>query len=82
MVITVEVQDEAVTSGLVLPLELRIVPPTPSGFRRHFYTRKVPASFAFTPREGGTHLVALREVGHNRWHGELILNVDGPQLDL
>jgi hypothetical protein len=29
----------------------------------------VPTQFAITPREGGNHLVSLRELAHNRWCG-------------
>ncbi len=80
--ITVELQDEALVSGLVLPLELQIIAPSPANFRRHFYTRSVPQQFAFTPREGGRHLLQLREVAHNRWCGSILVVAVGAQLDL
>lgn len=78
VVINVSVVNEALVSGLMLPLELRISAPSASGFQTHLFTRLIPESFAFTPREGGQHLITLREVGHNRWGGALLCAVIGP----
>jgi hypothetical protein len=68
---------EAVASGVRLPLEMTITAPTPGNFVRHIYRYLVPTRITFTPREGGPHLVRLREVGHNRWWGALAINVAG-----
>lgn len=81
VVVTVDIQEEALVSGLMLPLELRIVAPSAANSRQHFYTRKIPRQFAFTPREGGQHLVLLREVSHNRFCGSLIVQSVGGTTD-
>jgi hypothetical protein len=67
--------------GVVLPLELLIQAPSPSGFRRTVIRRSVPSSIAFIPREGGLHFVLLRERQHNRWLGKLRVPVAGDPLN-
>lgn len=67
--------------GIVLPLELLIVAPSPSGFSHRHFTRTAPTSILFIPREGGLHGLLLREVGHNRWNGRLRIQVAGDPLD-
>lgn len=68
---------EAARVGLSTPLELTVTPPTASGFERRVFRRAVPSVVTFTPREGGLHLVRLREVGHNRWWGAIEIDVAG-----
>lgn len=81
-VVLVSLDGEALVSGLLLPLELRIVAPHAVNFRQHFYSgRVVPTSFAFTPREAGEHLISLREVAHNRWSGSLLVQVKGTTFE-
>ena len=70
----------AAVVGLALPLELTITAPSRSGFVRHVYRRAVPSSVSFIPREGGPHLVRLRELGHNRYWGALTVDVIGEPL--
>jgi hypothetical protein len=80
ILVNVSLLNEALTSGLVCPLELNVQ--APSGARSSYlYTKKPPTSFAFTPHEGGTHLVLLAESGHNRWRGSLLVVVIGQPLD-
>jgi hypothetical protein len=67
--------------GVRLPMELLITGPSPSSFRRHNYRRTAPPSFAFTPIEGGRHMVVLREIGHNRLLGKLEIVVEGDPLE-
>lgn len=67
--------------GVVLPLELVIQAPSPSGYIRRIIRRLAPADITFTPREGGTHLVMLRELWHNRWLGKLRVPVAGDPLN-
>lgn len=62
------------------PLEMTVTAPSPGGFMRHVFYKTVPSSITFTPREGGQHLVRLSEVGHNRWHSELVVDVQGERL--
>lgn len=81
--ITVAIHSNATIArkvGLSPPLEMTVTAPSASGFVRHVFYNTVPSSFTFTPREGGQHLVRLREVGHNRWHGELVVDVKGERL--
>lgn len=66
--------------GIILPLELLIQAPSPEHIQRRRFTRSVPTSLSFIPKEGGTHGVMLREVGHNRWHGQLRIVVAGDEL--
>src|SRR5262245_17645476 len=65
-----------------LPLELTITPPSLNQFSRRIFRRNVPSTVAFTPKEGGPHLVRIAEVGHNKWWGRLVVNVLGERLDL
>jgi len=62
--------------GLALPLELTVTAPSPQNFVRKNFSRVVPSTITFTPREAGQHLVRLREIGHNRWFGSLVVTVD------
>jgi hypothetical protein len=66
--------------GAVLPLELLVQGPSPSSFRRRVITRSRPAEIVVTPREGGRHLVVLREMAHNRFHGKIAFDVAGETL--
>lgn len=77
IIIGVELLQEALTLGLSLPLEMTVTAPSATGFVRHIFRTTIPAELSFTPKEGGPHLVRLREVGHNKWHGELVLDVAG-----
>ncbi|WP_437759472.1 hypothetical protein [Sorangium sp. So ce1389] len=66
--------------GVVLPLELVVVAPSPSGFVQRTYRRVRPATVTFSPKEGGAHLVRLAEVGHARWWGSIVIDVQGAEL--
>lgn len=63
--------------GPKLPIELLVIGPGARSFRRRVFTLLVPTEFVVTPTEGGGHSVLLREVGHNYWHGQLTLEVEG-----
>lgn len=67
--------------GVVLPLELVVQGPSAGSYQRRAFTRVAPRTLVFTPREGGPHLVLLREVAHNRWVGKLRLDVEGETLE-
>lgn len=65
-------------AGIVLPLELTVTPPSGApNFLRRTFRRLAPSTLAFTPREGGRHLVRLAELFHNHWVGFLELDVEG-----
>lgn len=70
----------AAPDGIVLPLKLTILAPSPVHFVRTIYRRIAPSQISFRPREGGRHIVRLSEVGHNRWFATLTVNVVGDSL--
>jgi hypothetical protein len=63
--------------GLSLPLVVEVQGPSASSYTRREFTRMRPASLAFTPREGGSFLVTLRELCHDRVWGSLEVEVGG-----
>lgn len=67
--------------GVMMPLVLEVQGPSPLSYQRREYTKALPVSFIFTPREGGPHLVTLREVAHNKWWASLNLDVEGELLE-
>lgn len=74
--VDVELLAEALTSGLVVPLELTVTSPSRT-LHRKIYRRVVPPQVSFTPQEGGKHLVRLRETAHNSWWGYIVVDVLG-----
>ena len=44
---------------------------------RRVVRRVLPSALAFTPREGGRHLVRVGELAHNRGWGSLLVRVAG-----
>ena len=68
-------------SDVMLPLEMIVQGPSAQSYVRRIYSRAKPTVLFFTPKEGGSHLVLLREFSHNRWHGRVIIDVDGPLLE-
>jgi len=68
---------DALVAGVNLPLELTIMSPTKRLFRRKRYERVIPTVVAFTPQEGGLHLVRLAEVAHMNWWGAIKLQIAG-----
>lgn len=68
--------------GLVLPIELIVAGPSGKATeRRQVFRTRLPSEITFTPVEGGSILVLLRELFHNRWWGKLVLPVVGDPLD-
>jgi hypothetical protein len=73
--------DRALPEGVMLPLELTITAPSEVNNVRVVYARYAPpGQLAFTPREGGSHLVRLAELFHNRWWGSLVLEISGDRI--
>lgn len=66
--------------GVMLPLILEVQGPSPESYQRHEFVRVQPSSVVVRPREGGVHMVTLREAAHNRWWGSIRLDVKGEQL--
>lgn len=77
---SVGVQNEAVDSGLMLPMRLTITAPDGS-MTTKTYSTVIPLGFAFTPRVGGTYLIVLAEITHNFWRGSLQVQVVGDPPD-
>lgn len=67
--------------GIRLPLEFIIQSPSASGFVREILRTLRPTERTFIPKEGGVHLVLLRELGHNQWFGKLNVTVEGDPID-
>lgn len=66
--------------GVVLPLVFTVTAPTSVNSTRMVFRRTRPGQLAFTPREGGPHLVRLGEDHHNHWWGSLVLEIAGDRL--
>jgi hypothetical protein len=62
------------------PLELIVRSPSPENFFYRVFARTVPRTITFIAREGGRHLVLVRESAHNLWHGKLVVDVAGDRL--
>jgi hypothetical protein len=73
---------ECMPEGVVLPLELIVRGPSTSSNQHKIFSRHAPSTITFKPREGGFHLVTLREVAHNRWWGRLKFQVSGSELSV
>ena len=71
----------ALPEGVMLPLVLEIQGTSSKSYQRREFTRTAPTAIIFSPREGGPHLVTLREAAHNRWFGALRLDVEGELLE-
>lgn len=65
--------------GLVGPFVITLQTPTGAGFQR-YELESLPSGLTFFPQEAGTHLVLVRELGHNRWRGTLAVEVSGETL--
>jgi hypothetical protein len=65
--------------GIVLPLEFTVSAPS-TGNVRTVFRRFSPPELAFTPQEGGSHLIRLAEQFHNQWFGKLVLEIAGDRL--
>lgn len=63
--------------GTSCPIEFSVSGPTIAKNRSRIYRRRPPRSVSFIPREGGAHLVRVRELTHNRWYGQLVIDVIG-----
>lgn len=70
----------ALPEGVMLPLELTVTAPSEVNNVRTLFRRFAPNQIAFTPREGGSHLVRLAEMFHNRYWGSLVLEISGDRI--
>src|SRR5262245_56424538 len=67
--------------GIALPLIMQVQGPSAASYQERIYNRVRPASLIVTPREGGRHLIVLREAAHNRWWGSITLEVAGEVVE-
>lgn len=67
----------ALPEGVVLPLEFTVTAPSEVNSTRMVFRRFPPNELAFTPREGGVHLVRVAELWHNLYWGKLEIEIDG-----
>jgi hypothetical protein len=68
---------KAGTAGIVMPIELVFQGPLAGQRYQRVFSRTLPSSLLLTPRSSGRHLVLLRELFHNRWQGQLFVDVEG-----
>jgi hypothetical protein len=73
--------DACEPTGIILPIELTITAPNAEHYVRHVYRSSRPSQISFIPKEGGVHLVRIREVAHNAWFGVLLVTVAGDKPD-
>jgi hypothetical protein len=73
---------KALPQGVTLPLELVLQGPIAGQRKRRLFTRSAPSSLLLTPDSGGPHFILLRELFHNRWQGQLFVDVQGEDLQV
>lgn len=66
--------------GVMLPLIFEVQGPSATSYQRRDFLRWAPSTIIWRPREGGRHLVILREAAHYRWWSSLAVNVAGETL--
>jgi hypothetical protein len=71
---------KALPEGIELPLEFTVTAPSEVNSTRMVFRRFAPDELAFTPREGGRHLVRLAELWHDMYWGKLELEIAGDRL--
>lgn len=70
----------ALPEGVNLPLELVLQGPNAGQRKRRLFQRSRPSTLLLTPDSGGRHFILLRELFHNRWQGQLFVDVVGEDL--
>lgn len=63
--------------GVSLPIEVVIQGPNPGQYKRRLFRRIAPSILTLKPFSGGRHFVHIREMFHNRWQGQLFVEVNG-----
>jgi len=66
--------------GITMPIELVFQGPIAGQRFVRLFNRSLPSSLLLTPKSGGRHLVLLRELFHNRWQGQLFVDVEGEDI--
>lgn len=70
----------AAPQGASPPLRFEAKGPSRLGYSSADFDR-APDSIVWVPREGGLHLLTLRELAHNRWFASLRVQVEGEPLE-
>ncbi len=79
--ITVDWSD-AGDAGIVGPFEVLLTSGTSQpSFQRRVYRDAMPETLTFYPREGGPHLLVVREIYHQQYVGVLRFEVAGDRLE-
>ena len=74
--------DAALPDGITLPLELVLQGPIAGQRKVRIFRTARPNSVVLTPTTRGQHFISLRELHHNRWQGQLFVNVEGEDLQI
>jgi multidrug efflux pump subunit AcrA (membrane-fusion protein) len=82
ILVAVTLQNEALTTGLVPPIQLTITAPDGTQTGYTWAGPLIPTQFTFTPTQGGNYLVRLCELAHDRFTSSLIVGpVQGQRSD-
>jgi len=68
------------TVGISLPIELVFQGPIAGQRQRRIFERALPSNILLTPSSGGRHFILVRELYHNRWQGQLFVDVEGEDV--
>jgi hypothetical protein len=72
--------DQTSPQGVMVPLVMVVQGPSQRSYQERVFRGRPPTQLVVTPREGGKHLVSLRELYHNRWWGAVEFEVVGDLL--
>lgn len=68
--------------GVVGPFEVTLSSGfSQPSFQRRVYREHLPSSLTFYPREGGPHVLRVREIYHQQYVGTLRFDVAGDRLE-
>lgn len=68
----------ALPEGVSLPLEVLIQGPETGQVRSKIFRKAKPIGVVLKPFSGGRHFILVRELFHNRWQGQMFVDVQGP----
>lgn len=80
--VTFLLETDAGDAGLVGPFEVTLSSGfSPPSFQRRIYRERLPSTLTFYPREGGPHLLRVREIYHQQYVGTLKFVAQGERLE-
>lgn len=80
VIINVDASATVADGGIVLPVEVVIQAPTVAGSSRVVQRGQLPAQVSLFPISGGSHMVMVREIGHNQFFGAITFDVAGDEI--